>query len=168
IGLGSCCVARGKGNLVIAEASPAGYKPISQANILSGRCWSVPVLANGRIYARNAAGDMVCLDVKKKAEVNSGGVDWPQWHGPARDNKSTESGLLKRGPADGPELLWSAEGLGKGYSSVSIADGITVPPYLFARFGIEAEDNIFVFTFVCTFPAGIAHRINSAVTYRNR
>jgi hypothetical protein len=24
----------------------------------------VPVLANGRIYCRNAAGDLVCLDVR--------------------------------------------------------------------------------------------------------
>ena len=55
-----------KGNLVIAEPTPDGYKVISKANILSFKCWSVPVLANGRIYARNANGDMVCLDVKKK------------------------------------------------------------------------------------------------------
>ncbi|MHC4396189.1 MAG: PQQ-binding-like beta-propeller repeat protein [Planctomycetota bacterium] len=55
-----------KGNLVIAEPTPDGYKVISKATILSFKCWSVPVLANGRIYARNTNGDMVCLDVKKK------------------------------------------------------------------------------------------------------
>jgi len=26
----------------------------------------VPVLANGKIYARNAMGDLVCVDVSKK------------------------------------------------------------------------------------------------------
>ncbi len=55
-----------KGNLVIAETNPESYKVISEANILSFKCWSVPVLANGRIYARNTNGDVVCLDVKKK------------------------------------------------------------------------------------------------------
>ena len=70
-GLGSLMVADGKlivlgakGNLAIAKASPAGYEEIASAKILSGKCWTVPVLANGRIYARNAAGDLVCLDVK--------------------------------------------------------------------------------------------------------
>ena len=58
-----------KGNLVIANATVDGYKVISEAKILSPRCWSVPVLANGRIYARNANGDMVCLDVSKKTEA---------------------------------------------------------------------------------------------------
>ena len=49
--------------------------------------------------------------------------EWPCFHGPKRDNKSTETGLLKKWPDDGPELLWTASGLGKGYSSVSIAGG---------------------------------------------
>ena len=54
-----------KGKLVIAEASSKEIKPLAQAQILTGKCWTVPVLANGRIYARNAAGDMVCLDVRR-------------------------------------------------------------------------------------------------------
>ena len=53
-----------KGELSIAEASPAGFKPTYRAQVLTGRCWTVPVLANGRIYCRNATGDVVCLDVK--------------------------------------------------------------------------------------------------------
>ncbi len=48
---------------------------------------------------------------------------WPQFHGPNRDNMSTETGLLKQWPEAGPELLWTAKGLGSGYSSVAIADG---------------------------------------------
>lgn len=50
-------------------------------------------------------------------------ADWPQWHGPSRDNKSTETGLLKSWPEAGPKLLWSMDGLGTGWSTVSIADG---------------------------------------------
>jgi outer membrane protein assembly factor BamB len=53
-----------KGELVVAAASPAGFNPISRAQVLGGKCWTVPTLANGRIYCRNAKGDLVCLDVK--------------------------------------------------------------------------------------------------------
>lgn len=49
--------------------------------------------------------------------------DWPQWRGPNRDAKSTETGLRDQWPEDGPPLAWVAEGLGGGYSSVSVAGG---------------------------------------------
>ncbi len=53
-----------KGELFTAAASPQSFTPISRAQVLGGRCWTVPVLANGRIYCRNARGDLACLDVK--------------------------------------------------------------------------------------------------------
>jgi outer membrane protein assembly factor BamB len=53
-----------KGELFTAAVSPQSFTPISRAQVLGGRCWTVPVLANGRIYCRNAKGDLVCLDVK--------------------------------------------------------------------------------------------------------
>jgi len=72
-GLGSLMLADGKlivlsdkGRLVIAEATPEKFKEISSAQILTGKCWTVPVLANGRIYTRNAKGNMVCVDVRPK------------------------------------------------------------------------------------------------------
>lgn len=50
---------------------------------------------------------------------------WPCYHGPRRDNRSLEAGLLKTWPKEGPRLLWAAEGIGHGYSSTSIGvDGI--------------------------------------------
>ncbi|TKJ37330.1 MAG: alcohol dehydrogenase [Planctomycetes bacterium B3_Pla] len=53
-----------KGELVIAQANPQQFKVLARAKILpKGKCWTTPVLANGRIYARNAAGDLVCVDV---------------------------------------------------------------------------------------------------------
>jgi len=71
MGTGSLMLADGKliilgesGKLVIAQASPEGYKELASAEILTGKCWTVPVLANGRIYARNAAGQLVCVDVR--------------------------------------------------------------------------------------------------------
>lgn len=55
-----------KGELITAKASPEKFDVISRAKVLTGKCWSAPVLANGRLYCRNAAGDVVCLDVSKK------------------------------------------------------------------------------------------------------
>jgi len=53
-----------QGELAIAKAEPSGFKPIARAQILpKGKCWTVPTLANGKIYARNAKGDVVCVDV---------------------------------------------------------------------------------------------------------
>lgn len=50
-------------------------------------------------------------------------ADWPQWRGPNRDGKSAETGLLQEWPEGGPPLAWQVEGLGKGFSSVSVAGG---------------------------------------------
>jgi len=48
---------------------------------------------------------------------------WPCFHGPRRDNLSTDTGLMQTWPQDGPELLWTASGIGHGYSSVAIVGG---------------------------------------------
>jgi outer membrane protein assembly factor BamB len=50
-------------------------------------------------------------------------ADWPTWRGPARDDLSKDTGLLKEWPKDGPPLAWETKGLGGGFSGVSIADG---------------------------------------------
>lgn len=50
--------------------------------------------------------------------------DWPCFHGPDRVNKSKETGLLKEWPAEGPELLFTIDGLGEGYSSLSFGEGL--------------------------------------------
>ena len=47
-------------------------------------------------------------------------ADWPQFHGPNRNNKSTDRGLLKAWPEGGPSRIWEAAGIGEGYSNVSI------------------------------------------------
>lgn len=46
--------------------------------------------------------------------------DWPQWRGPNRDGVSTETGLLKTWPTDGPKLVWEFDKAGLGYSSFSV------------------------------------------------
>jgi len=56
-----------KGKLLIAEATPTGFKEIASTQILpkSVRCWTAPILANGKIYCRNTDGDVVCINAKK-------------------------------------------------------------------------------------------------------
>src|SRR4051794_17606283 len=46
--------------------------------------------------------------------------DWPQWRGPNRDGISHEKGLAKEWPQDGPPKLWKADGIGMGFSTVSV------------------------------------------------
>lgn len=71
-GTGTVILADGKlialsagGELSVAPATPEGYKPIARAQVLDGKCWTTPVLANGRIYCRNWNGQIVCIDVSK-------------------------------------------------------------------------------------------------------
>jgi len=45
------------------------------------------------------------------------------WRGPNRNGSYHDTGLLKIWPSNGPELLWSVAGAGKGYSSPTIAGG---------------------------------------------
>lgn len=65
---GKLIILSDKGKLAIAEASPTEYKELTSAQILpQKKCWTVPVLANGRIYARNNPdGQLVCIDVRAK------------------------------------------------------------------------------------------------------
>lgn len=55
-----------KGELLTAEADPSGFKAHSRVQVLGGKCWSTPALANGRIYVRNEKGEIVCLDVSSE------------------------------------------------------------------------------------------------------
>ena len=63
---GKLIVLTSKGELMVANASPAGFKPISRTQALGGKSWTTPVLANGKIYCRNSAGQVVCIDVSAK------------------------------------------------------------------------------------------------------
>lgn len=49
--------------------------------------------------------------------------DWPQWRGPARDGKSTETGVIKNWETHPPKLLWMGEGMGTGYAGVAVVGG---------------------------------------------
>jgi len=55
------------GELIIAPASAKGFQPTARAQVLGGKCWTVPVLANGFVYCRNSRGDVVSVDVRPKS-----------------------------------------------------------------------------------------------------
>lgn len=51
------------GLLTIFKATPERYHLLLQQKVLEGKCWTAPVYANGRIYCRNAEGDLVAIRV---------------------------------------------------------------------------------------------------------
>lgn len=73
-------------------------------------------------------------------------AEFSQWRGPDRDGKYPETGLLKMWPDEGPELLWSFEGLGAGHGSVSIADGqlfiLGMPDTLGVIYCLDLDGNL--------------------------
>ena len=52
-----------KGELVTVETNPTAYKELSRAKVVTGKCWSSPSVANGRIYVRSTK-EAVCLDAR--------------------------------------------------------------------------------------------------------
>lgn len=71
---GALCYADGlvfivgeKGNLVLGKVSPEKFEKIAEVNglIAGPHAWTMPVVANGRLYLRDEA-KLVCLDVKAK------------------------------------------------------------------------------------------------------
>ena len=56
----------GTGALMTAPATPDAFRPAARAQVLGGKCWTAPVLANGLIYCRNSRGEIAVVDVRKK------------------------------------------------------------------------------------------------------
>ncbi len=52
------------GTLLVAKASPKSFTELARAKVLDDQCWTMPVVANGRVYCRSHAGDLVCVDLK--------------------------------------------------------------------------------------------------------
>lgn len=52
-----------KGELILAVATPDGFQELAHSPFLTGRCWTVPLLLNGRIYGRNASGTLLAVDL---------------------------------------------------------------------------------------------------------
>ena len=52
------------GKLEVGRISKAKYTPLATTKLSAGPYWTSPVLAHGRIYCRNAHGNLTCLDVR--------------------------------------------------------------------------------------------------------
>jgi len=52
------------GDLVLVDPSPSEYKEVAHAHVVDGKCWSTPVISNGRVYARSAT-QSVCLEISQ-------------------------------------------------------------------------------------------------------
>jgi outer membrane protein assembly factor BamB len=51
------------GDVLLAKASPKEFKQVGKASPMTGRSWTIPTLANGKLFVRNLE-KAVCLDVK--------------------------------------------------------------------------------------------------------
>ncbi|MEM9282060.1 MAG: PQQ-binding-like beta-propeller repeat protein [Verrucomicrobiota bacterium] len=52
------------GELQIGPASPEGFSPTLTQQVIGPKVWTVPVYANGHLFCRNSAGDLLALKVE--------------------------------------------------------------------------------------------------------
>ena len=53
-----------RGNLFFVAANPEAYELVAEKQIFTNRSWSAPTLVDGLLYARNAQGTVLCLDLR--------------------------------------------------------------------------------------------------------
>jgi outer membrane protein assembly factor BamB len=66
----------------------------------------------------------LALSLNAFAGAGFSASDWPQFRGPDRQGRSDDVGLLKSWPSGGPKRVWHVTGIGTGYASAAIADGV--------------------------------------------
>ncbi len=113
-------VADEDGEVAIFRLTAQSHEPLREIN-LNTSINSSPVFANGTLYVADRNTLFAIADEESVPEAAAGG-HWPQWRGPNRDNVSTETGLLKEWPEEGPPLVWRVDGIGEGIACVSIAE----------------------------------------------
>lgn len=62
---GKLLVLTESGELIIAPASPSSWMPTSRVKIIDGKCWTAPVLCDGRLFCRSIQGQLVCVDCRE-------------------------------------------------------------------------------------------------------
>ncbi len=63
IAAGNNIIVFDKGTLTIFKASPKKFELLLRQKVMKGKCWTSPVIANNRIYCRNATGTLACLSL---------------------------------------------------------------------------------------------------------
>ncbi len=67
---------------------------------------------------------MMTATVTLSGSSDSHAQNWPQWRGADRTNRSPDKNLIDDWTKTKPQLLWKTEGIGTGYASVSLVDGV--------------------------------------------
>lgn len=135
-------VAHDSGNVSIFQlgAGPQFAEPISSvahpSDISSGLAYANDTLyiaTRNRLYA---------IDASKARQAAAEAGYWPQWRGANRDNRSSDTELLKSWPEQGPPLAWQVDGLGDGIASLAIADGriFTTTTYGNAEYAVAIDE----------------------------
>jgi len=104
-------VSRGRSNLYTEEVC---------RNVHPGKSAPAPPTTGNPAMLRRIAVFLLTISLVSVLRAD----DWPQWRGPNRDGKSAERGLDLDFTDGAPRLLWRTDGLGSGYSSVSIVGGV--------------------------------------------
>lgn len=69
---GHLIVLSDRGKLALVEATPEAYRELGNTQVLDGKCWTAPSLADGRLYVRNEE-QLIALDWKSaSAPARSG------------------------------------------------------------------------------------------------
>ena len=50
------------GEIVIIDPKPDAYKEVGRAKLVEGKCWSTPIVSNGRLYVRSVK-EAACFDL---------------------------------------------------------------------------------------------------------
>src|SRR5262245_27164792 len=64
----------------------------------------------------------LCLIMFSWSGFTAYASDWPRFLGPSGDGRSTETGLLRQWPKDGPTKLWERK-IGAGYAGPAVSGG---------------------------------------------
>ncbi|MSU41956.1 MAG: alcohol dehydrogenase [Pedosphaera sp.] len=56
------------GDLVLVAAEPGACRELARTKVLTGKCWSTPVLSNGRVYVRSTK-EAACLELPRAVPV---------------------------------------------------------------------------------------------------
>ena len=91
----------------------------------------------GRTTEKNMKRLMATVLVSGLVVALAAAADWSQFLGPNRDNVSSETGLVKTFPKEGPKELWKVD-VGPGYGGPAIEGGMV---YILDRVG-EKGDNL--------------------------
>jgi hypothetical protein len=106
-GLGGLILADGKllvlsetGELVMVEADPSAYTELARFQAVDDKCWNLPVLSNGRLYARSIK-EGACFELFPRVLPK---LRWISWERPAPDRFRWWVGTADDTPVDASRL----------------------------------------------------------------